>query len=272
MKAASHIFLLLVATMLVLLAHMMLLASSRPVERRIQVHAHGWPDHAPSVRLVLLSDFHVSRPGDSVARLTETVARVNALHPDLVLLAGDFLSTGAIGVRAADIDTATAPLGRLRARFGMVAVLGNHDQGARAPLLARLEGMGITTLENEAVRRGPLAILGFGDYTTGHLDVTKALAAYRPIGGWPVLLSHTPYVIWSLPKGGGLLLAGHTHCGQISLPIIGAPMTPPDLKRYDCGLVRDGSRLSIVSAGLGISILPLRLHVPPDYWVIDLKR
>lgn len=253
----------------IFVGYMVALASSAPVERHIVIHARSWPKMRPTVRVVLLTDLHVSWPGNSQARLIETVARVNAARPDLILIAGDFV-TNASFVRRASVGDATAPLSALRARLGVVAVPGNNDEAVRQPLAARLSELGITVLENRALRRGPLGIIGLDDHATGHLNVAAAMTSYRQTGGWPVFLSHSPYSVWVLPPGGGLVLAGHTHCGQISLPVVGGIMTPRPLRRYDCGTVRDGDRVTIVSAGLGISILPLRLGAPPDYWVVDI--
>jgi predicted MPP superfamily phosphohydrolase len=251
-----------------LIVAMVVASSAIPIERRVHVHAQPWPK-GTVMRIVLLSDLHVSVPGDSPARLRQTIVRVNATRPDLVLIAGDFTSN-AMAVRRASLLEATAPLAGLRARNGVVAVLGNNDADLRDRLVARLQALGITVLENRAVRYGPLAVIGLDDHSTRHLDVSVALSSYRRTGGWPLFLAHSPYSVWSLPAGGGLILAGHTHCGQILLPIISDLVTPASLRRYDCGIVRDGGRLTIISAGLGVSILPLRLGAPPDYWVIDI--
>ena len=87
--------------------------------------------------------------------------------------------------------------------------------------------------------------------------------------GARILLSHSPDPFPRVPGDVGLMLAGHTHCGQIRLPLIGAVSTMSDYgDRYACGLVRENAKVLIVSAGLGTSILPLRLGAPPDLWLI----
>jgi predicted MPP superfamily phosphohydrolase len=257
----------------VLTIHMVLLASSAPVERHLRVHATDWPRGAPTQRLVLLSDLHVSTPGDSAARLAGTIARVNALRPDLVVITGDFVSTGTLAVRAAGVQEATAPLAAIRARLGTVAIFGNHDyydDGLNAELRAWLPARGITLIENQAIRRGPFALIGLGDAYTHHAHPKLALNAAGNIGGWPILLTHGPDIVTHIPNIGGLVLTGHTHCGQIVLPVVGAPYVPSAHKRYRCGVVQDGPRVSITTAGLGVSNLPFRLGAPPDYWVVDV--
>jgi len=266
MRAPGLRFLL--ATALGLLAlHMLLLASSAPVERYLRVHA----DVSPT-RVVLLSDLHVATPGDSPARLRETVIQVNRLHPDLVLIAGDFLSTGSLAFAATPID-AVAPLAGLRARLGTVAVLGNHDDQDRRALETLLPQVGVTLLENQAVRRGPLTVAGIGDIFTGHAHPDKALAAARPLGGLPVVLAHEPDVAPRLDRSLRLVLVGHTHCGQIAPWPIGPLFTASAYgQRYACGAIHEGDRTILVTAGLGTSNLPLRLGAAPDIWVIDFGR
>jgi uncharacterized protein len=263
---------LLMAASWLLAIHMVLLASSAPVERHLTIHAADW--QGPPQRVVLLSDLHVSVPGNTPARLAQTVARIDAVHPDLVLVAGDFLSNGTFAVRSADVDEATAALASLHARLGVVAVLGNHDynHGLDSRLRTRLPALGVTLIENDAVRRGPFVIVGLGDAYTGHAVADRALTAGRKIGGWPILLTHGPDAIPHLPNLGGLALAGHTHCGQISFPLIGPLYVPSSHKRYMCGVVQDGPRASVTTAGLGVSNLPIRLGAAPDYWVIDVGR
>lgn len=252
-----------------LLAVMIVDSSAVPIERRITVRVRPWPSGQVR-RVVLLSDLHVSTPGNSPELLTKTVARVNATRPDLVVIAGDFISN-AMAVDRASAWDATAPLANLHPREGVVAVFGNNDAAVRDRLASRLRNLGIIVLENRAIRFGPIAVIGLDDHSTKHLDVSAALRSYRRTGGWPLFLSHSPYSIWALPPGGGLLLAGHTHCGQIKLPIISNFVTPANLRRYDCGVVSDGGRLTIISAGLGVSVLPLRLGAPSDFWVIDIE-
>lgn len=254
-----------------LLAYMVRLASSAPVVRRLDVSLAGWPAGAPAMRIVLLSDLHVSRPGDTPARLAGTVARVDALRPDLVLIAGDFLSTGIVGAHSYGPGTIAHALAGLTPRLGTIAVLGNHDYAAPAAVRRALARARVRVLDNQAVRIGPIAVVGVSDAFSGHADVAAALAAWRRVGGVPVVLTHSPDIVPALPPALALVLAGHTHCGQISLPLIGPPVTQSRYgRRYACGVVREGDRVTIVSAGLGTSTLPIRLGAPPDLWLIRL--
>ena len=86
------------------------------------------------------------------------------------------------------------------------------------------------------------------------------------------MLAHSPDVAPDLPVDVSLLLAGHTHCGQIVLPFYGALGHVSKFgDRFGCGVVHEGSRTTIVSAGLGTSVMPLRLGAPADLWLVRLS-
>jgi len=246
-------------------------ASSPPVFRFARISLPGWPSKARPMRLILMSDLHVSRPGDTPDRLRDTIARVNTLHPDIVLIAGDFRATGIEGAKSFSIAKTVAPLGDLKPRFGTFAILGNHDYDDPAQMRQRLADQDVRLLDNEAVRVGPLGIVAVSDIFSHHANVAAAMQSWRKSGGIPVVMTHSPDVIPQLPPAVTLALAGHTHCGQVSLPVFGPPTTQSRFgRRYMCGLVREGPRTSIISAGLGVSGWPIRWNAPPDLWVIDV--
>jgi hypothetical protein len=92
------------------------------------------------------------------------------------------------------------------------------------------------------------------------------------LGPAQVLLSHSPDPFPGLPRPVGLMLAGHTHCGQVRFPLIGAPVTNSRYgDRYACGLVREHGKVLIVTAGLGTSVLPFRFGARPDIWLITVR-
>jgi uncharacterized protein len=263
---------LLVASGLVLLLWAYGMAIADPAVREAQVALPGWPAGAPPVRAVLISDLHVAGPDMPPSRLARIVGQVNGLEPDLVLIAGDFISDKRASTRHYSLTEGIAPLAGLRARFGIVAVLGNHDHWRdAAEARAALRAAGIRLLDNDAVRAGPLAVGGLDDPFTHRDDLAAAVAAMRRLPGARILLSHSPDPFPRLPPDVGLMLAGHTHCGQVRLPFLGAVSTMSRYgQRYACGLVREHGRTLIVTAGLGTSGLPLRLGAVPDLWLIQL--
>jgi predicted MPP superfamily phosphohydrolase len=261
---------LLIAVWLVLAARHDTMAE--PIVRRAAVELAGMPAGARPVTIALLSDLHPARPNMPLQRLARVVAEVNALHPDVVVLAGDFVADPGLGMHPYPIPAAIAPLGNLRAPLGVFAVLGNHDSwDGRAAVRRELVRQGITVLGNAARQAGPLAIGGLDDLITGHAHLAPTLAAMRKLHGGRVLISHSPDAFARLPANLGLMLAGHTHCGQIQL-FGWAPVTNSRYgQRYVCGMVHERGNTLIVTAGLGTSVIPVRLGARPDVWLIEVR-
>lgn len=255
-------------------------ARAMPVVRRAEV-ALPFPADAPRspVTVALLTDTHLSGPDNSPARMARIVGQINALKPDLILLGGDYIGD-AKGGATYDARASIAPFAGLRAPLGVVAVLGNHDSRSKknqralsgADWQAAFARMGITLLQDGAVRRGPLAIGGLQDVYTRKIDLPATLAAMARVGGAPLILSHGPDVFPALPDAPSLTLVGHTHCGQVALPFAGIVYVPSKYgTRYACGLYRDGARTMIVAGGVGTSGLPIRMLAPPDIWLITVR-
>lgn len=247
-------------------------ATSDPVVREAAVALADWPAGEPPVKALLISDLHVAGPDMPPRRLARIMRGIEALRPDIVLIAGDLVSDKRFSTRSYSLAEAVAPLAGLRPRLGTYAVLGNHDHWRdAAEARAALRALGVTVLDNDAARAGPLAIGGLDDEYTSHDDLPRTLARLRRLPGARLLLSHSPDPFPQVPADIGLTLAGHTHCGQIRLPVIGAISTMSEHgDRYACGRIDEGGRTLIVGAGLGTSILPLRLGARPDMWLISL--
>lgn len=254
-------------------------AESPPIERHLSIDFPEWPTGAAPLRIALLSDIHFGNRQMGTERLNAIVDQVNAARPDLILIAGDFVvGHNALGAseRAAELR---APLSQLRAPLGVIAVLGNHDHWT-APDAIRdaLNRAHITVLENRAVRRGPVTVVGIGDAFSGHDDLDRAIASSVGMGGVPVILTHSPDLVHKLRGGFPLILAGHTHCGQVVLPWYGPVLTrsprenwrPLYDPRYGCGVVQDTDRVIVVTAGLGSGSSPVRLGAPPDWWLLNV--
>ena len=156
-------------------------------------------------------------------------------------------------------------------------MLGNHDYWTGSEAVKDdLAKLGVTVLDNDARAVGPLVLGGVSDAVTGHDDAKQVFDRVRRLPGARVLLTHSPQIAPDLPPDMTLLLAGHTHCGQVNLPGFGTVnlLARRDFfdryGRYGCGLVRDGSRVTIVTAGIGTSGGPFRLGAPPDLWLLTL--
>ena len=247
-------------------------ATATPVVRRAAIPLRDWAPGAPALRVVLISDVHVAGPDMPPARLSRIVEQINALRPDLVLIAGDFISDKRVATRHYSMAEAIRPLEKLKTRLGTAAVLGNHDYRSDAPgAIAALRAAGVTLLSNDARRFGPLVAGGLDDDFTDHSDLPRAIERLMRLPGPKLLLSHSPDPFPDVPEDIPLTLAGHTHCGQIRVPLIGAVVTASRHgRRYACGLIREDGKTLIVTAGLGTSGLPFRLGAVPDLWLLTI--
>lgn len=253
-------------------------ARADPTLHSLDVPVPRWRSGVPSLRVALLSDIHIGNRAMDAVRLGRIVALVNAAKPDLVLIAGDFLA-GHDSVSAnKQVSALAAPLMGLRPPLGVVAVLGNHDYwGSPEAVRLVLAKAGITVLENQAARGGPLSIVGISDRFSGHDNVPIAVEAARPLGGIPIVLTHSPDVVPVLPRIFTVAFAGHTHCGQLVIPGYGPLITPRSPREhwwrlydphYRCGVVRDPGRLTVVTGGLGAGTVPMRLGAMLDWWLL----
>ena len=248
-------------------------ATRDPVIRTASVTVPNWPTGSQPLRVLLLSDIHVAGPDMPPERLARLVKDFNALKPDLVLIAGDLVSERRVATHIYTAAEVVAPLRNLRARLGIVVAPGNHDHWFDPGALAQeLRAIGIAVLQNQAVQRGALIIGGVDDDYSGHDDIPLTYAAMAKFPPLPrVLLTHSPDIVPDLPSPVAAVFAGHTHCGQIRMPLVGAITYVSRYgDRFACGDMTDEGQRVFVGAGLGTSILPLRYLTPPDAWLVTL--
>jgi uncharacterized protein len=228
-----------------------------------------------SVRIAILTDLHVGSPFNGLTKLHEVVERTNAARPDIICILGDLVIQGVIGGRFVPPEQIAGELKMLRAPAGVFAVLGNHDGWLDHDRVRRaLEQNAIRVIEESAVRTqtaaGSLWIAGIGDLWTGPHDVRAALAAVADAAP-VILLTHNPDVFPDVPARVVLILAGHTHGGQVRLPFVGRPIVPSQFgQRYAAGHVIEHGRHLYVATGIGTSILPVRFRVPPTVTVLTI--
>lgn len=243
-----------------------------PVVHHASVASSALPAGAEPLTIALISDIHVAGPDMPPERLRAIVAQINALDADIVAIAGDLVSERRTATHIYTPEEIVAPLAALTPRLGTVVVPGNHDHWFDMPgLAAQLERYGIPLVANAAIRLGPLVIGGLDDAFTRREDVPATLEAMARLGGGSILLTHSPDPAADAPGTIDLVLAGHTHCGQIAYPWGGAPAHFSDYgDRYACGRIDEGQRTVIVGAGLGTSLLPMRLFTTPEIWLVEV--
>lgn len=233
----------------------------------------AWPAECNGLKVAVLADLHVGSPHNGLDKLDAIVAETNAAKPDIVLLAGDYVIQGVIGGEFITPEKAGIRLRKLRARNGVYAVLGNHDWWLDAQRVARaLTNSGITVLEdaNQRLKAGrcEVTLVGISDFWEGPHDVDKAMqGADDPV----IVFTHNPDVFVEMPRKVALAVAGHTHGGQVRLPVIGAPVIPSNYgQRFAAGRIEEDGQVYFVSTGIGTSILPVRFGVPPEVSVLEL--
>jgi predicted MPP superfamily phosphohydrolase len=273
MRKLAIVLLVLALSLAALILYARSEALRDPIVRTATIKLPNWPSGARPIRAVLISDLHLDGQTMDEARLDRIVAQIKALNPDIVLLAGDYIYGHDPAGAKKYGPGLVAPLSKLRPPLGVIAVLGNHDQWTGVDTVrAQLAQAGVTVLENDATIRGPIAIGGVGDDFSGHDNLAATLARLRSLAGARILLTHSPDIAPDMPADTSLLLAGHTHCGQIVLPLWG-PISDVSRygARYRCGVRFEGARTVIVTAGLGTSgPMALRLNAPPDLWLLTL--
>ncbi|MFH1466404.1 MAG: metallophosphoesterase [Pseudomonadota bacterium] len=248
--------------------------------RQYTVPIRGLPTWAEGLRLVHISDTHLG-PYVSLPYLRRAMARANALQADIAVLTGDYVHR-----TPKSIGPGIGVLGDLRAPLGVFAVLGNHDhwegpEACRAALRRediRLLDHGHVFLGPEGPREEPgedaLCLAGFGDLWEDEHDPAEALQGV-PATIPRIVLSHHPDYAEKIPADlrVDFMLAGHTHGGQVYLPGLGTPVVPSAYGQKYAGGLCQGPRCPVlVSRGVGMAYLPVRLGVPPEIVVVTLVR
>ena len=251
----------------------------RLVVSRSELRLPDWPGQLSGLKVALISDIHIGSPHWNLHALDQLVARTNAEAPDLVLLAGDYQINDVVGGRFVEVEPIAEGLGRLRAPLGVFAVLGNHDWWNDGERTRRaFTAQGIHVLEEEAARiehrRTAFYVVGLADQME-RASNPSAVLAQVPSGAATLVLVHEPDVFETFPRQGvspTLTLAGHTHGGQVWLPLFGRRVVPSSFgERYAYGHIVEEGRHLFVTAGVGTSIIPVRFLVPPEIAMLTLR-
>ena len=291
--------LLLLATAVIVflalcLAYSYFIEPNRLVVTHKDIIIKDWDAAFDGLRIALISDIHGGSNGASAENIRRVVETTNAQNPDVIVLLGDYVSQGSTRQPSPDrplrmpMREVADNLAGLRAKYGVFAVLGNHDGWyGDAEVTAELTRVGYRVLQNEIVpieQNGKkLRLFGMKDHLK--LDswmsfdaMVRSTIAANPKEGQIVVLEHSPDILYilnywkHLNPDLKLMLAGHTHGGQVWLPILGAPFVPSSVgQRYAQGHVEEEGVHMFVTSGIGTSILPFRFMVPPEVAVITIR-
>jgi predicted MPP superfamily phosphohydrolase len=243
--------------------------------REVDVPIPGLPDDLDGLRLLHLSDIHLSA-FLSESQLARVIDAANGLRPHLAAVTGDLISQ-----RGDPIDACIRQLARLKADAGVVACMGNHEHYAQVEdyTAAAAARAGISFLRSQArpLRFGKATLNVAGvDYQPLFQKAKYLRGAGRLVlpGETNLLLSHNPDVFpVAARQGYNLMLAGHTHGGQVSVEILDQAINPARFfTPYVYGLYRRGPAAAYVTRGIGTIGIPARIGAPPEISLLRLRK
>jgi len=235
---------------------------------KVDIYIDSLPKRFQMMTIAQLSDIHHCKyvPREFVRKC---VRKVNALSPDIIALTGDYVYNS-----ESFLPAVAEELAELRAKEGVFAVLGNHDK--KYITLDILSRKGIQVLINKHTllyrKKEYLFIAGVDDLWRGRLDIKTTLKGtdHQP----KILLCHNPDAIETIKHTDiDFVMAGHTHGGQVSVPLYGPPVVYSKFgARYAAGLFHEGNTIMYVNKGIGVSYFPIRFFARPEITLFTLQN
>ena len=279
---------------LLTLAYSYFIEPNRLVVAEEEIAVKDWNPAFDGLRIALISDIHGGSNGASAANIRRVVETTNAQNPDLVVILGDFVSQSTTRQPIRErplrmpIREVADNLSGLSAKHGVYVVLGNHDGWyGDEEIATELRRVGYHVLQNEIafIRQNGASfrLLGLKDHLKldswiSFDNTVRSVVNSYPKEGQIVVLEHSPDILYilnywkHLNPDLKLMLAGHTHGGQVWLPILGAPFVPSSVgQRYTRGHVKEEGVDMFVTSGVGTSILPFRFMVPPEVAIVTIR-
>lgn len=247
----------------------------------------NWSAKLNGFRVIAISDIHAGSNYAPEERLRYMVEQANVQNADIIVLLGDYVSESKFDRNARDkpvgtdrteirmpVATIADILGGLRAKHGVYAVIGNHDEYHNAPkITAEFERVGITVLENQVsvieVDGEKVNLWGIEDLWKNRkvpVEAFDAIADKRNV----IAITHNPDSLLKTPNGISLMFAGHSHGGQLNWPIFG-PIAAVNDKRFMDGHAVVDDKHVYVTSGVGTSVIPFRFRVPPEIAVVTIQ-
>ena len=226
-----------------------------------------------SFKVAVIGDIHLGE-GEDITKFLKLLAEVKSKRPDLVLMTGDYITDKRHVKDISSHRTNIIKTFKSLDPIPRAIVLGNHDVYTDAEAwLSESKRLGVDVLENEVrvmdVAGVKVCVRGLGDYRSHRFRFVDYPAECKNLP--KITITHDPQGAFE-PGVGGLVFAGHTHCGQVSFPIIGPLKVPTKAPRAAiCGLYKDSKRTLFVTSGVGTSIVPIRYGAQSQWDLIDLS-
>jgi predicted MPP superfamily phosphohydrolase len=268
------------AAILVLLASLIFWAfviePNRLVVHQQTIQIDNWPKELSGLRIAVISDVHAGAPFINDRKLRQIVELTNQQNPDLIVLLGDYMSPNSWHSHRVEPEVTAAGLKTLSAPLGVYSVLGNHDWWYNGEKVRHaFEQNGIPVLEDEVAEikwhDKSFWLAGLADLWTRPQHISETVAK-PPSGATIIALTHNPDIFPRVPQTVPILIAGHTHGGQVNIPLIGTPIVPSRFgAKYTSGHLFENGHHMFVTTGIGTSILPVRFRVTPEIVILTIK-
>jgi predicted MPP superfamily phosphohydrolase len=241
------------------------------------IRIDGWPTELSGIRIAMIGDVHTDTRYINEAKLQRIVDLTNAQHPDLIVLLGDYIHGNRDNPEHVEPEVTARYLKDLKAPLGVYGVLGNHDWWYNGTKVrGAFEREGIPILEDDVKELNwhgkSFWLAGLADLWTRPqlVDLTIAKA---PQGSTIIALTHNPDIFPNLPQSVPLLLAAHTHGGQVNIPLMGTPVVPSRFgSKYTAGHIFENNHHLFVTTGIGTSIIRVRFRVPPEIVILTVTQ
>ena len=290
-----YVFPVIGALFLGLLSYAYFIEPNRLVVNQQTIKIKNWNSAFDGLKIVMIGDVHGGSNNVTEQKLRDIVAKSNEQDADLVVLLGDYVAEAYDPVRPPldgelkmPLETVMSGLAGIKAKYGVFAVLGNHDGWyGDDRVAAALTRVGYKVLQNEVAvieKDGhKLRILGLKDHLKiksweGFSNDAKQALADNGQTGDVIVLEHSPDILpiitgdLSISPDMKLILAAHTHGGQVWLPVLGTPIVPSSYgQRYSYGHVKENNVDMFVTSGIGTSVLPVRFMMPPEIVVLTIR-